>query len=207
MESVSGYGGATLPFVCLVFTIVPVMDETHFRALHIGSGRREQGMIDARFKRVGGCDSIKSGGCCVLYFLRARGRSLPCAKRQPDIPSQQLSFKSLCFRTHATACNIATTNRRTITIAFVYFLPSLRASVTALARFAQPYRAISGAECHHGPRNPHTKGPTQPPPPTGSSSQARGSQSARVTATLTAILTSQMATPTLPTLLPLPSPQ
>src|SRR5215469_5995375 len=100
------------------------------------------------------------------------------------------------------------TNRGTTAIASVCFLPSLRASVTALARFAQPYRAISGAECHHGPRNPYTKDPTTPPPPpTGSSRQARGSQSTRATATSTATLTSQMATPTLPPLPPLPPQQ
>jgi hypothetical protein len=77
---------ATLAFVCSVFTIDRVMDETHFRAYYIGSGRREHGMMDARFKRAGeragGCDSIKSGGCCVcLFFAGLRTEPSMCQER------------------------------------------------------------------------------------------------------------------------------
>jgi len=149
--------------------------------------------------------------CVVLMFLLEEVYGdFHVPRRSPIVLVSNSLFKCLFVRPHARLATSQPQYRRTTTIASVCFLPSFRTSVTALARFALPYRAISGAECHPGPRNPYTKGRATPPPPTpptASSRQARGSQSTRATATSTVTLTSQMATPIIPSLLPLPLPQ
>src|SRR5262245_1493162 len=100
-------GNATLP--------VSVMDQIHFQALHIGSA---VGMIDARFKRateewpVEGwkwAAAIRSKAVDVLGLF---ARSLPCAKRQPDSPSQQLRSNLSASAPTLSSCNIATNKPR-----------------------------------------------------------------------------------------------
>jgi len=116
IESVSGYGWCNVSFLsCSVSRVDLVMDQIHFQALHIGSA---VGMIDARFKRAAEgwpmegwkwAAAIRSKAVDVVCLF---GRSLPCAKRQPDSPSQQLLSNPSASARTLSACNFATNKPR-----------------------------------------------------------------------------------------------